>query len=202
MTPPRIEKFTLCLVGRSGCGKGTQADFILKKFRGDGIKHLYTGQILRKLFKKHNATIDIIRETLARGDLAPWWIAVYTWLNEFVAHGVGSTNIIFDGTPRTEIEAELLDAVMEWHGRPLPVCVYLETDEEEVTKRLLLRGRADDTREAIKHRMRFFHKDVLPVIEYYKKKKRLIVVDGHPAREVVWNTLDNKVEKTFGKLWA
>lgn len=195
-------KLTLVVLGRSGSGKGTQAGFILKVLKKGGVRHLETGRFLRSLIKQDTPTASIGRKLMAKGQLVPSWIAAFTWMKELIEKGHINKHLVYDGAPRRIWEAELIDDVMRWHGRPLPIGVYIDLSTREATKRLLRRGRKDDTPGRIQNRMRFFQKDVLPTIEYYQKQKRLIVIDGRPPPQEVWRGVLGALVKRLGRRWA
>lgn len=194
-------KLTLVVLGRSGVGKGTQAEFILKRLRRRGVHHLETGRFLRKLLEKPNPTTILARQIMERGELFPSWFPAFTWLKELIEKGHGGKHLVFDGAPRRIWEAELVDDVMAWHRRSLSLCIYLELNEKEAIRRLLSRGRRDDTAAAIRNRLSFFSKNVLPVVRYYKDRGRLISIDGSPSPEVVFAEIDKQLVRRLGKKW-
>lgn len=198
------DKFTFCFVGRSGCGKGTQAKFMLERLESQGVFHMETGRFLRELLTLKNPTTEIIRLSVdEKGKLYPWWFPMFVWLREIIEHGHADKHMIGDGTPRRLVEAKFLDDVMSWHGRPLPVCIYIDVSEEEAIRRLLNRGggRADDTPEAIRSRMQFFYEDVMPVVDYYEEHGRLISVDGNVSPDEVWKQIDRMLGERLGDKW-
>lgn len=196
------KKLTLVFLGRSGCGKGTQARFVLDRLRSSGVFHMETGRFLRELLEKKNVTTELARtRIMEQGGLFPWWFPMYLWLREMIERGEGDKHLVGDGTPRRVPEAKFLDDVFTWHNRPLPVCIYIDVSEKEATQRLLARGRADDTRAAIRNRLKYFPKDVLPVIRYYRRHRRLIRVDGSLAPELVSEQIDRMLAKRLGKSW-
>ncbi len=198
------DKFTFCFVGRSGCGKGTQAKFMLARLEPQGVFHMETGRFLRELLMLKNSTTEITRLSIdEKGKLYPWWFSMFVWLREIVEHGHADKHIVGDGTPRRMVEAKFLDNVLSWHGRPLPVCIYIDVSEEEAIRRLLNRGggRADDTPEAIRSRMQFFYEDVMPVIDYYEEHGRLISVDGNVSPDMVWKQIDRMLGERLGDKW-
>lgn len=190
---------TFAVVGRSGSGKGTQARFVVKKL-GNAWR-IETGKLLRTILKRDNPTTERARELMREGRIFPHWFAIFVWLKEFIDKGKLDRYIVFDGSPRTVFEAELMDEVMAWHARPLPLCIYVDVREQEATRRMLTRGRRDDTPAAIRHRMEYFPKFVLPVIRYYKKHGRLISVDGNKSVPEVWREIDTKLHERIGTVW-
>ena len=194
-------KLTIVVLGRSGSGKGTQVKFILQRL-GRGAYHLETGRFIREVVKrKKNATTKIVKEITERGELTPPWFAAFTWLKKIIEDGQADKHLVADGSPRSLWEAELYDNVIKVHGRILPLCIYIEVSLKEATKRLLLRGRADDTSSAIRNRMTFFKRDVLPAIRYFKNRGRLIKVNGNLSPDIVWREIDQAFAKRLGEKW-
>ena len=193
-------KLTLVVIGRSGSGKGTQAQFMLQRL-GKGAYHVETGRFLREMLTHENPTTLLAQKIMKTGGLFPSWFGAFAWLRELIERGHGGDQLVFDGAPRKIEEAKLMDDVMKWHGRQLPFCIYVDVSEKEASKRLLARGRDDDHAAAIANRMRFFKTDVLPVVKFYRDKHRLIHVDGQRSIEDVWREIDSKLAVHFKDLW-
>ncbi|MEK7082643.1 MAG: nucleoside monophosphate kinase [Patescibacteria group bacterium] len=193
-------KLSLVVMGRSGSGKGTQAQYILDRL-GKGAHHIETGRVLRELLTHENPTAILARDIMKTGGLFPGWFGSFAWLRELIERGCADGHLIFDGAPRKVQEAELMNEVIKWHRRPLPFCIYVDVSEKQASARLLARGRDDDHPVAIRNRMQFFKKDVLPVIEFYRRSKRLIHVDGERPIEEVWQEIDKKLSMYFKHLW-
>lgn len=195
-------KITVVVLGRSGSGKGTQAKFILARLKSRGVFHLETGRFLRDLIEHKNVTTELARTRLMeRGELFPWWFPIFLWMRVLVEGGNADKHLIGDGTPRRLSEARLIDEIMAWHGRPLPLCVYVDVSRKEAERRLLERGRADDTPEAIKNRLNYFPRDVAPVIHYYARHGRIVRVNGEQAPERVFEEIDRALSKKLGSQW-
>ena len=194
-------KVTIIVLGRSGSGKGTQAEFIVDHL-GKTTRHIETGKILRTLIqKKSNATMRIASTLMEQGKLFPSWFGAFAWLKEIIEKGYGDKHLVFDGAPRKVGEAKLIDEVIGWHNRPAPLCVYVDISRSEATRRLLARGRDDDHKAAIKSRMDFFEKDVLPVVEYYRDQNRLLPVNGELSIEEVQQEIGRALASHLDKLW-
>ena len=160
-----------------------------------------TGRFLREVLKRKNPTTKIGQEIMDSGRLFPVWFVIYTWLRELISHGHADRHLVYDGAPRRLLEAKMLDEVITTHGRPLPVCIYVDVRPSEVTRRLLERGRADDTHALIRNRLSYFPIHVLPVIRYYRTQGRLIHINGNRPVEAVWRDIDRILGKRFKKLW-
>jgi adenylate kinase len=195
------DKLTLVVLGRSGSGKGTQAQNILRYLRKDGVHHMETGRFMRELLERDNATLAVLRRTMDEGGLMPAWFPVYTWLRELIEKGHADKHLVYDGAPRRLLEAEILDDVMVWHGRSLPFCVFIDVEEEESVRRLLLRSRSDDEEKVIRNRLAFFAVEVTKVIDYYKNKNRLLRVDGSQTPDNVWKQIGEGLRERMGDIW-
>lgn len=195
-------KLTIVVLGRSGSGKGTQAECILKRLRRSGVFHLETGRFLRDLMTRKNVTTELARiRVMERGDLFPWWFPIFLWMRTVIEEGHADTNLVGDGTPRRLSEAHLIDEIMTWHGRPPALCVYVDVSRREARRRLLSRGRADDTPEAIERRLDYFPRDVVPVLRYYRRHGRLIRVNGANPPAQVARDVDVSLARHLGKRW-
>ena len=193
---------TLVVLGRSGSGKGTQAHFILKRLKSRGVFHMETGRFLRDLIERKNTTTELARTRLMeRGELFPWWFPIFLWMRALVEGGNADKHIVGDGTPRRLSEARLIDEMMVWHGRPLPVCIYVDVSRKEARRRLLGRGRADDTPAAIENRLDYFPRDVAPVLRYYARHGRFVRVNGELSPELVAREIDLALAKRLKKQW-
>lgn len=191
----------IIVLGRSGSGKGTQTDFIIRRLRRYGVERIETGRVMRKLIQKVNPTTLIARKIMGRGGLMPAWFPAYIWLKGFIEKGIGGKHLVFDGAARRLWEAELLDEVIRWHQRPPPLVLYIDVTKKEATRRLLLRKRPDDTPKAIQNRLRFFDRDVLPVVRYYEHKNRIIRVNGNSPPAVVRDEIDRLLKNRLKEKW-
>lgn len=195
-------KLTIVVLGRSGSGKGTQAHYILARLKKAGVFHLETGRFLRGLLEKKNTTTELARvKIMERGGLFPWWFPMYLWLREVIEHGEADKHLVGDGTPRRIAEAKLIDEIMEWHGRMLPLCVYVDVSRREARARLTARGRADDTPAAIKNRLDYFTRDVAPVLRYYARRGRIVRINGELPPKEVFGEIDRALAEKLGKQW-
>ena len=191
-----MKPLNIIFLGRSGSGKGTQAELLIKRFK---LVNIDTGDILRELTKRKDKFGKTVLQTISKGKLVPIWLVIYCWLNQLLKIS-SKKGIIMEGSPRQLEEAKILEEVFSWLGRENFRVVYLQTSEEEVTKRLLVRRicskcgrefslsltpnlkkcshcggklvrRKDDYPKAIKNRMLFFQKKILPVINYFRAKR-------------------------------
>ena len=195
------EPLVFLLMGRSGCGKGTQAKLLIKYLKDNNFAetlYVYTGERLRNFAEKEeNFAARLAKSKMKDGDLLPSFLAVWLWSGALIEGVKENNNVIMDGSPRTLLEALMTDDAMEFYGRSDVVPIFLETSEEWSTQRMLGRGRSDDNLKSIKKRMAYFEKDVAPVIDYYEKesKHKLIKVNGEQSVEAVHREILEKVFK-------
>ena len=195
-------KLTIVVLGRSGSGKGTQAHYILARLKKAGVFHLETGRFLRDLIQHKNITTELARvRVMEQGGLFPWWFPIFLWMRTFVEGGNADKHVVGDGTPRRLSEAKLIDEIMSWHGRPLPLCVYVDVSRREARVRLTARGRADDTAAAIENRLDYFPRDVAPVLRYYARRGRMVRVNGELPPKKVFKEIDRALAEKLGKRW-
>ncbi|MBI4121127.1 MAG: nucleoside monophosphate kinase [Parcubacteria group bacterium] len=161
-------------IGRSGCGKGTQAEllkaYLEKKNPGQRVIWFGTGERFRTFLKEPGHTQDIARGYVERGKLSPEFLAIHIWSHFFIEDIVGGESVIFDGTPRKLNEARVLDDALEFYGAKVSV-IFINVSREWARERLLGRGRQDDTEEYIKNRLDWFESDVAETLAFYKDSK-------------------------------
>ena len=145
----------LMLLGGPGSGKSTLAEYISEHF---GIPHIYPGDMLRK------SDDPEVKALLAKGEFAPLDVVVKLIKQEIVKAPNG---YILDGFPRN------LEQLKEMHDAGIEInrVIYLDVSDAEVIRRLTARGRADDTPEIVKNRLKVYERETGPVVDYYKGKK-------------------------------
>ncbi len=186
-----IKPQAFIFVGRSGCGKGTQAELVseyLKKIDPDRDRlYIQTGAEFREFIKGNNYTQNLSRKAYETGGLQPEFLATSMWLNVLVDKYKGNEHLIFDGTPRKYHEAGTLDSVFRFYGFGKPYVVNVNISAKESRNRLLARKRVDDTDKEIKKRLEWYETDVVPAINFYRDNSNyhFLEVDGErPIEEV------------------
>jgi adenylate kinase len=162
--------YTLILFGPPGAGKGTQAVRIAEKF---GWKHVSTGDILRAEVSQGTELGLKVKAVMDAGHLVSDDLLIEIMESVFMKNSA-SPGFVLDGFPRTQKQAEELDAMLARHGHSVTRVLALEVDEEELVRRLINRaaeqGRLDDTEEVIKNRLVQYHKHTKPLVDYYTQK--------------------------------
>jgi len=139
----------IVLFGPPGAGKGTQANFLKEKY---DLIHISTGDVFRFNIKNETALGMLAKSFMDKGELVPDQVTI-DMLNKEVEKNAGANGFIFDGFPRTNAQAQALDALMEDKDSQIDAMVALEVDDEVLVERLLKRGetsgRTDDADESI-----------------------------------------------------
>lgn len=212
----------IVLLGRSGCGKGTQAGRLAERF---GLAVVSPGERFRQLAATPSLTGKKVKAIIDVGGLPPDWIAAHLWLAELIEKIVPDRGLIFDGTPRRLEEAKLIDEILAWYERTNVRVFLLDISRDEARRRLLGRrictgcnaaahsiydeadaaacitcggtlvSRPDDTPEAIEKRLDWFDADVMPIIHYYETQNRLTRVKGERPIEEVSDELIREVAR-------
>jgi adenylate kinase len=181
----RIMIQLIAMLGKPGSGKGTQAGKLAEKL---GYKLYSTGNRFREIAAGDTVVGSQVRNTIDNGRLMPHWFASYLFEEALFTFKEEDKGIVFEGTGRTEPEAQLFHEIAEWMGLNYVVC-NLEVSDEEVTKRILVRqktqNRADDTEEVIKTRLGEYRRLNVPAIDYFKTTGNLIEIDGEQSPQKV-----------------
>ena len=164
---------TFIFFGRSGCGKGTQAelliDYLAKKDPNRKTIFIETGRLLRSFADNEKGfTGQKVKKILGEGGLQPEFLPIYLWGGKLIKELSGDEHIVCDGVARRLPEAPVLDSAFHFYDRKSPNVVYLNVSSEWAIKRLLERGRSDDDKKEIENRMTWFDKNVVPAINYFK----------------------------------
>ncbi len=169
----------LILFGPPGSGKGTQALKLVDKFK---LVHISTGDLFR--FEMSNDTPLGLEAKgyMAKGELVPDSVTIGMLKNKVEKHPKAG-GFIFDGFPRTIPQAEALDNLLKEKGQTISGLIALTVDDEEIVKRIILRGiasgRADDQNEAIvRKRINEYNEKTRPVFDFYAKQGKSHSVNG------------------------
>jgi adenylate kinase len=163
----------LVILGRQGSGKGTQSARIVENF---GVVHVSTGDMLRAAVSAGSGLGAKAKVIMDAGDLVPDGL-----MNEIVAERLSQPDVVahgvlLDGFPRTTTQAAELEEMLGDGG--VDAAINLDVPVEAVTERMLARGRADDTAEAIARRLELYENQTAPLLEWFEQRGVLHTVNG------------------------
>tara|TARA_B100001113_G_scaffold229439_1_gene188342 strand:+ start:3093 stop:3674 length:582 start_codon:yes stop_codon:yes gene_type:complete len=181
----QLGRMRVVMLGGPGSGKSTYTEYLIKHFE---ISHVYPGDMLRKEVEKNSEIGKEIKDLMAKGKFAPNEIVL-----ELIKKKVEQSpkGYVLDGWPRYMQQVEDMQKAEIGYD----YAVFLNVSKEEVMRRLLARGRADDTEEIINDRIALYKKETGPVVEYFRKQPGFIEIKaegGTPeetAKEII-----NKIE--------
>jgi adenylate kinase len=175
----------IVLLGAPGSGKGTQAQLMKDRL---GVPHISTGALLREAAERGTELGIQAKSIIDRGELVPDEI-MSDMVEERLSQSDVANGFILDGYPRNLSQAESLDAVLERLGTPADDAIQLDVNPEHIIKRIAKRatqeGRSDDNEDVVRNRMRIYHEQTAPVIEYYAKRGLITHVLGDGTVEEV-----------------
>lgn len=167
MTASRI-----ILLGPPGAGKGTQAERLCASHK---LTHLSTGDLLRAAVAAESDLGKQAKSFMDAGDLVPDALVV-ALVVERLGSGEEGAGFLLDGFPRNVAQAEALGEAL---GESKIDCVvHMKLDDEEIVRRLLGRGRKDDTEPVIRNRLKVYRDETAPLIAYYEARGVLQTVDA------------------------
>lgn len=169
----------LIFLGAPGSGKGTQAAFLIEHYK---LAHVSTGDMLRAAVAQKTPLGVEAHGYMSAGKLVPDSVVIGI-IAERLSQADCVHGVLLDGFPRTVPQAVALGEMFKGLGRALDKVVYLEVDEEELFKRLMGRGRADDTPETVRARLQVYRDQTSPLIEHYKNEGLLARIEGVGAVE-------------------
>ena len=183
------------LFGAPGCGKGTQSELLEKKF---GLSHVSTGEIIRSHIKSQTELGLQMQGYISRGELAPDSVVI-GMIENYLAENKGIKGTIFDGFPRTTAQAEAFDKILEKLDDSVDIMIYMDVPEEELVRRILLRGkesgRADDASEdVIRNRIAVYNQQTAIVAEYYRAQGKYVAVPSLGTIEEVFERIASEIK--------
>jgi adenylate kinase len=189
----------IALFGPPGAGKGTQSAFLIEKY---DLYYISTGDLLRKELAEETKLGLEAKSIIAAGKLVSDEIIVQI-LEKTIKENSQAGGFLFDGFPRTTIQAYILEGLMIKLNTSLNCLISIEVPEDESVARLLNRGltsgRLDDNEDIIRNRLREYEDKTLPVLNYYKEKGNYIAIDGHKSVGEVTAQIEEIINQELSK---
>ncbi|HNQ68713.1 MAG TPA: adenylate kinase [Bacteroidales bacterium] len=189
----------IALFGPPGAGKGTQSEFLTKEYN---LFYISTGDLLRKEIKEQSKLGKEAQSIIASGGLVSDEIIVQI-IEKTITDNPNVNGFLFDGFPRTYIQAYILEGLMIKLNTSLNCLISLEVPEEESVRRLLKRGessgRSDDNETVIRNRLKEYNQKTLPVLNFYKDKGVYFDINGTDSIEKVRSRINEIIKKELSK---
>jgi adenylate kinase len=187
----------LVLFGPPGAGKGTQSEKLIQKY---SLVHLSTGDLLRSQIAAGTELGLRAKQLMDQGLLVPDEVVIGMIENK-LRENQAAPGFIFDGFPRTVLQAEALDVLLSHYQSPITTMIALVVDDEELIRRLLKRGetsgRPDDRDETTaRRRVSVYNKETMPVADYYSQQGKFAAIDGIGNIEDIFQAICQKIEES------
>ena len=179
------KQMRIVMLGGPGSGKSTYTEYLIRHFQ---INHIYPGGMLRKEVENNTEIGKRVKEILAKGQFVPNDIVL-----DLIKKSVSESpnGYVLDGWPRYMQQVRDMEA----SNIGVDFAVFLDVSREEVLKRLLARGRADDTEEIINNRIDLYKRETGPVVEYFRDKQGFLEIKAQgDTAENIANNIIRRIE--------
>jgi len=178
----------LVMLGAPGSGKGTLSKELQDKY---GIHHISTGDLIRK------SDDPELKKIIDGGNFLPDDMMIKILRKELKKVDV-TKGIIFDGFPRTIKQAKRLDSMLGKMGLGLNHAIFLDLPEETAKNRIRERAKKEDRKddtsdEIINKRFDEYHEKTFPLLDFYKRSRKLIKIDASEGKEGVLKSVSKKL---------
>ena len=182
----------MVILGRQGSGKGTQSLRIAEQF---GCVHLSTGDVLRAAVDAGTELGQQAAGIMNAGGLVGDDIMIPLVAERLAQDDIMSGGVLLDGFPRTAEQANGLEAMLAKLEQQLTVAINLDVPVEEVTQRMMARGREDDTEDAITRRLGLYEEQTAPLLDWFAERGLLATVDGLGEEDEVFARLRGVIDE-------
>lgn len=185
----------IVLFGPPGAGKGTQATLLKEKYH---LVHISTGDVFRFNIKNETELGKLAKKFIDAGDLVPDEVTI-NMLKDEVEKNSDANGIIFDGFPRTDAQATVLDAFLSEKGTQIDAMIALEVPQDILVERILERGktsgRTDDTdEEKIRNRFNEYETKTAILKDFYQDQNKYFGINGVGTIDEITNRISQVFE--------
>ena len=184
------EPVRLVIFGKQGAGKGTQCEMLGERY---GIAHISTGDMLRAAVAEGTDFGRQAKAYMDAGELLPDEIMIGVVRERLSKRDATEVGFMLDGFPRTSGQAEALAEILA--PAELDRAISIEVPTELVLERMLERGRADDTEDAITRRLSLYETQTEPLKRWFDERGQLSTVDGVGTPEEVFARMTALVDE-------
>ena len=186
----------IVIFGAPGSGKGTQSDKIIDKYH---LFHISTGDVLRDNIRRGTELGQIAKGFIDQGQLVPDELIIDILAQVLDENkDKAADGVIFDGYPRTIPQAEALEQLLADRGTRIDAVVGLEVPDEELIKRILLRGqlsgRADDNEETARKRLEVYYNQTSPLKAYYEEQGKYLAINGMGTIDGIFDQIRKELD--------
>lgn len=187
-------------IGRSGAGKGTQLEllkqYIIEQYKLP-VQTLVMGDIYRSFFKESGFIQDVARDvSMNQGKFQPNFLTNALFVRKAIDVLDATSVFFFDGYPRTADQLRITKELLDYIKRDNIYVINIDVSRDSVKKRMLARGRGDDSESAIENRLNEYDDNVVPMLASITQDPALkyVVIDGEPTIEEIHRNLVEKIE--------
>lgn len=187
----------IVLFGPPGAGKGTQSQNLIEKYN---LLHIATGDILRNAIKRQTPRGIEAKKYMDRGELVPDELVIGIIERQLDENLAGKGGVVFDGFPRTILQAQSLDELLSERKLAIDLMIALEVEYNELLKRIthrgLTSGRTDDQNTTIiNNRIKIYNETTRNVIDYYRAQNKYFGIKGMGSIDEVFENISLTIDK-------
>ncbi|MDR0604390.1 MAG: adenylate kinase [Bacteroidales bacterium] len=184
----------IAFFGPPGSGKGTQSKLLLEKYE---LEYISTGEMLRDQIFRQTSLGVTAKDVIEKGQLVPDELVVQL-LEDHLSTNSDANGFLFDGFPRTLVQAYILEGLLLKLNASLTCMISLDVHQKELTRRLLeratIQGRSDDIEHVIMERFKEYASKTVPVVEFYESRGMYFSIDGLGTTQEVFERVENVID--------